>query len=76
VVTHSEGRKNYNHPAVGRLVGEHISLSVTDNPELKVVIITPTAEADSVAKFRAIVELLRPSAGSGAPASSRPARRS
>jgi transcriptional regulator with XRE-family HTH domain len=76
VVTHSEGRKNYNHPAVGRLVGEHISLSVTDNPELKVVIITPTAEADSVAKFRAIVELFRPSAGSGAPASSRPARRS
>jgi len=60
VLPHSEGRKYYNHPAVGRLVGEHITLSVSDNPELKLVIIAPTAEPDSVAGFRTIVKSFRP----------------
>jgi len=76
VLTHSEGRKHYNHPAVGRLVGEHITLSVTDNPELKLTIITPTAEADSVAKFRAIVESFGRPAASGERTKSRVARQS
>jgi transcriptional regulator with XRE-family HTH domain len=56
VLPHSEGRKYYNHPAVGRLVGEHITLSVSDNPELRMTIIAPTADPDSIAKFRAIIQ--------------------
>jgi transcriptional regulator with XRE-family HTH domain len=56
VLPQSEGRKYYNHPAVGRLVAEHITLSVSDNPELRLTIIAPTSDTDSIAKFRAIIE--------------------
>jgi transcriptional regulator with XRE-family HTH domain len=56
VLPHSEGCKYYNHPAVGRLVGEHITLSVSDNPELRMTIIAPTADPESIAKFRAIIK--------------------
>jgi transcriptional regulator with XRE-family HTH domain len=56
VLQQGEGRKYYNHPAVGRVVGEHITLSVSDNPELRLAIVAPTADPDSIAKFQEIVK--------------------
>ncbi len=52
---HSEGRKEYNHPAVGRLFAEHITFSMTDNPELRLIVFAPVAEGNSTAKIRRII---------------------
>jgi transcriptional regulator with XRE-family HTH domain len=60
VLPHSEGRKHYNHPVVGRLVAEHITLSVSDNPEVRLTIIAPTGDADSTAKFRGVAKSFKP----------------
>jgi transcriptional regulator with XRE-family HTH domain len=47
----SEGRKQYNHALTGRMLAEHFTFSMTDNPELRLTIFAPVAEEDSVAKF-------------------------
>jgi transcriptional regulator with XRE-family HTH domain len=57
---HSEGRKEYNHPAVGRFFAEHITFSMTDNPELKLTVFAPVAEGNSTAKVRRIIASFRP----------------
>ncbi len=52
----SEGRKQYAHPAAGRILAEHITFSMTDNPELRLILFAPIAEADSIVRFRRLVE--------------------
>lgn len=47
----SEGRKEYNHPKVGRILAEHLTFSITDNPELRMIVFTPIAANGSVEKF-------------------------
>jgi transcriptional regulator with XRE-family HTH domain len=61
----SEGRKYYNHAAVGRVLAEHITLSVSDNPELRLAIVAPTADPDSIAKFQEIVKSSETTPASG-----------
>jgi len=34
----TEGRKDYDHPLAGRMIVEHTTLSVSDNPELRLVV--------------------------------------
>lgn len=51
----SEGRKQYNHPLSGPLLAEHLTFSMTDNPELRLTIFAPIAAGDSIAKFNRIV---------------------
>jgi transcriptional regulator with XRE-family HTH domain len=51
----SEGRKQYNHPVAGPLLAEHLTFSMTDNPELRLTIFAPIAAGDSIAKFDRIV---------------------
>lgn len=46
-----EGRKEVDHPAVGRLVFEHTTLQLHDDPDLKVVVFTPLPESDSPEKL-------------------------
>ena len=55
----SEGRKQYNHPVTGPLLAEHLTFSMTDNPELRLTIFSPIAAGDSIAKFKRIIRLFR-----------------
>jgi hypothetical protein len=62
VLPMSEGCAQYNHPLVGRMVVDHMTFSVVDNPELRVVAWLP--EAGSMKKMRRIIAAFR--RGSGA----------
>ena len=56
LIPHAEGRKLYNHPAVGRVRGEHITLSVSDNAALKIIVVAPSGDEVGVAQFREILD--------------------
>jgi transcriptional regulator with XRE-family HTH domain len=62
----SEGCLPYNHPLVGRMIVDHMTFSLVDNPELRVNTLLPTAEANSIKKMRKIIAAFR--------SGSRPAR--
>jgi transcriptional regulator with XRE-family HTH domain len=55
----SEGRLPYNHPLVGRMIVEHMTFSVVDSPELRVISLLPTPEANSIKKMRKIITAFR-----------------
>jgi transcriptional regulator with XRE-family HTH domain len=57
----SEGCAQYNHPLVGRMVVDHMTFSVVDNPELRVFAWLP--EAGSMKKMRKVVAAFRGSGG-------------
>jgi hypothetical protein len=57
----SEGCAQYHHPLVGRMVVDHMTFSVVDNPELRVVAWLP--EAGSMKKMRKVVAAFRGSGG-------------
>jgi transcriptional regulator with XRE-family HTH domain len=52
-----EGKKELNHPQVGHLVFEHLMLQVYDVPDLKVVVYTPTDEANTSAKIHQLLHM-------------------
>jgi len=53
--THT-GKKELNHPLVGRLVLQPTTFQVTDAPDLRMVIYTPLAEANTAKKLAQLVE--------------------
>jgi transcriptional regulator with XRE-family HTH domain len=53
--THTE-KKELNHPLVGRLVLQPTTFQVTDAPDLRMVIYTPLAEANTAQKLAQLVE--------------------
>ncbi len=53
VLPMSEGCAQYNHPLVGRMVVDHMTFSVVDNPELRVIALLP--EASSIKKMRKLI---------------------
>jgi transcriptional regulator with XRE-family HTH domain len=55
----TEGRNDYNHPLAGRMIVEHTTFSVSDNPELRVVVFLATAASNSIAKMKKIVAAFR-----------------
>jgi transcriptional regulator with XRE-family HTH domain len=61
VLPMSEGCAQYNHPLVGRMVVDHMTFSVVDNPELRVFAWLP--EAGSMKKMRKVVAAFRGSGG-------------
>jgi transcriptional regulator with XRE-family HTH domain len=61
VLPMSEGCAQYNHPLVGRMVVDHMTFSVVDNPELRVFAWLP--EAGSMKKMRKVVAAFRESGG-------------
>jgi transcriptional regulator with XRE-family HTH domain len=66
----TEGRRNYDHPLVGRMIVETTTFSMTDNPELRLVVFLAAAASNSIAKMSRIVAAFRKGASStssGAP---------
>jgi transcriptional regulator with XRE-family HTH domain len=53
--THTE-KKELNHPLVGRLVLQPTTFQVTDAPDLRMVVYTPLAEANTAQKLARLVE--------------------
>ena len=60
----TEGRNAYDHQQVGRMIVEHTTFSVSDNPELRLVVFLATAASDSIAKMKKIVAAFRKGASS------------
>jgi transcriptional regulator with XRE-family HTH domain len=55
----TEGRKDYDHPQVGRMIVEHTTFSVIDNPELRLIVFLAAAPSNSIAKMKKIVAAFR-----------------
>ena len=51
----TEGRHAYDHPKVGRMIVEHTTFSVVDNPELRLVVFLAAAASNSIVKMNKIV---------------------
>jgi transcriptional regulator with XRE-family HTH domain len=60
----TEGRKAYDHPLAGRMIVEHTTFSVSDNPELRLVVFLAAAASNSIAKMKKIVAAFRKDASS------------
>ncbi|MEL6164000.1 MAG: helix-turn-helix transcriptional regulator [Cyanobacteria bacterium J06628_3] len=50
------GRKEYEHPDVGRLVIHHTMLQVVDNPNLKIVTYTPIPETNTAERIQKLLD--------------------
>jgi transcriptional regulator with XRE-family HTH domain len=68
----SEGRREYDHPRGGRMIVEHATLLVGDNPELGLLVMNAAAAANSIAKMEKLVAAFRDGASSPSPAIRRP----
>ena len=55
ILPRTEGRNAYDHPLAGRMVVEHTTFSVVDNPELRLVVFLAAAASNSIAKMKKIV---------------------
>ena len=55
----TEGCLEYNHPLVGRMIVDHMTFAVVDNPELRVIALLPAAEANSMKKMRKVIAAFR-----------------
>jgi transcriptional regulator with XRE-family HTH domain len=51
----SEGRRDYDHPVGGRMIVEHATFLVGDNPDLRLLVFLAAAEANSIAKMRKVI---------------------
>jgi transcriptional regulator with XRE-family HTH domain len=64
----TEGRNDYDHPLAGRMIVEHTTFSVVDNPELRLSVFLAAAASNSIAKMKKIVAGFR--SGAASPSSS------
>jgi len=55
----SEGRREYDHPVGGRMIVEHATLLVGDNPELGLLVMNAAAAGNSIAKMEKLVAAFR-----------------
>jgi transcriptional regulator with XRE-family HTH domain len=67
----TEGRNAYDHPQAGRMIVEHTTFSVSDNPELRLVVFLAAAASNSIAKMKKIVATFRKGASSRSPGARR-----
>jgi transcriptional regulator with XRE-family HTH domain len=58
----SEGRKAYHHPFFGQILAEHLTFSMTDNSDLRLLIFSPIP-GESSAKFGRLVAAFRAARG-------------
>jgi len=56
VVHRLSGMKHLRHPVVGAMTFEHMSLSIDDGSDMKLIVYTPLAEQNSVAKLRKLLD--------------------
>lgn len=52
----AEGRKELDHPTMGRMVFEHADFQAAEAPELRLVLYSPHPEADTPAKLKRLME--------------------
>jgi hypothetical protein len=50
--------KHVRHPSAGAMTFEHMSLSIDDGSDMKLIVYTPLAEQNSIAKLQALVDAL------------------
>ena len=62
----SEGRRDYLHPVGGRMILEHATFLVGDNPELRLFVLLPAEEFNSIGKMQKVLAGFRGSASSSA----------
>jgi hypothetical protein len=60
----SEGRRAYNHPIGGRMIVEHATFLLADNPELRLLVFLAAAESNSIGKMQKVIAALRKGASS------------
>ncbi|QKD03094.1 helix-turn-helix transcriptional regulator [Mesorhizobium loti] len=58
VVHRLSGMKHIRHPIAGAMVFEHMSLSIDDGSDMKLIVYTPLAEQNSIAKLQALLDAL------------------
>jgi transcriptional regulator with XRE-family HTH domain len=68
----SEGRRDYNHPTGGRMIVEHATFLLGDNPELRLLVFLAAAESNSIAKMQKIIAGFRSGASSPSSGLQRP----
>jgi hypothetical protein len=56
VVWGAGGRREFDHPIVGRLVLEMTAFFLHDTPDLRLVVYTPQADEDSAEKLRRLLD--------------------
>lgn len=52
------GLKHVRHPTAGAMAFEHMSLSIDDGSDMRLVVYTPLAEQNSIAKLQALLDAL------------------
>jgi hypothetical protein len=52
------GMKHVRHPTAGAMAFEHMSLSIDDGSDMRLVVYTPLAEQNSIAKLEKLLEEL------------------
>ena len=50
------GLKHLRHPIAGAMTFEHMSLSIDDGSDMRLIVYTPLAEQNSVAKLKKLLE--------------------
>lgn len=55
IVGTPQGRKELNHPAMGRLVFEHTTFTVSNTPTLQLVLFVPLPEAETVSRLERLL---------------------
>jgi transcriptional regulator with XRE-family HTH domain len=60
----SEGSRDYDHPLAGRMIVEHTTFMVGDNPELRLLVFLAAAESNSANKMRKVIAGFRGGASS------------
>jgi len=48
--------KHLRHPIAGPMVFEHMSLSIDDGSDMKLIVYTPLAEQNSIAKLQKLLD--------------------
>ena len=56
VIRQLSGLKAIRHPAAGAMTFEHMSFSIDDGSDMKLIVYTPLAEDDTVAKMTALLD--------------------
>lgn len=52
------GVKHVRHPMVGLMAFEHMSLSIDDGSDMRLIVYTPLAEQNSIAKLQRLLEAM------------------
>lgn len=52
------GEKHVRHPSAGAMTFEHMSLSIGDGSDMKLIVYTPLAEQNSIAKLQTLLDAL------------------